>query len=432
MDLAGMSDSMLQDAVKKFPRYCVILFEDIDAAGIVRESTMLKCDGKKQRNNEPIVDSDDNSEPVVTKALFHSRPRPAIVEPQPQPLRKTQVTLSGLLNTLDGLGSREGHIVILTMNAPDSLDKTIYRPGRIELKLFLGYSTSVTAGIKYIRIFGSEKRLMMSKGDLNRLDRRFGKMVFDNVLPPAEVHRFCMNRRGNPHKAIAELPTYLKEKRSGKPEFQYDINRAESETTVEEKVDTQDDTSDDGQGFTQNATESGRAYVIGHQTNQDVEGSTGRDTTSKSHNLIDGAATTSRYEMCEELHIAGSFDILDEDGLAYGEFHLWSDDEDPSRLMGGRIANVALDLLDTFASAFFKTPPDTDSIRSHNFSVPEMVMTSLSMRTFQTVSALTQTQPNTRGLGLDNFQAEIKGKAAPNLTHRYDHTSADSARRDLG
>jgi hypothetical protein len=58
--------------------------------------------------------------------------------------------------------------------------------------------------------------------------------------------RIAENCRGNPHKAIAELPTYLKEKRSGKPEFEYDINHAEPETTVEEKVDTQDDTSDDG------------------------------------------------------------------------------------------------------------------------------------------------------------------------------------------
>jgi hypothetical protein len=59
-------------------------------------------------------------------------------------------------------------------------------------------------------------------------------------------------------------------------------------------------------------------------------------------------------------------------------------------------------------------------------------MPSLSMQTHQTVSVLTHTQPNTRGLGLDDFQAEIKGKAAPDSSHRYGHTSADSARRDLG
>jgi hypothetical protein len=85
---------------------------------------------------------------------------------------------------------------------------------------------------------------------------------------------------------------------------------------------------------------------------------------------VDGAARTSRSEAWEELHIGGSFDIPDEDGLPYGKFHPWSDDEDPSRLIGGRIANVALDLLDTFAPAFSKTPLDTHSIRSHHFSVP--------------------------------------------------------------
>jgi SpoVK/Ycf46/Vps4 family AAA+-type ATPase len=55
---------------------------------------------------------------------------------QPTPARKTQVTLTELLNTLDGPGSKEGHIVILTTNAPNSLDKAIYRPGRIELRFF--------------------------------------------------------------------------------------------------------------------------------------------------------------------------------------------------------------------------------------------------------------------------------------------------------
>jgi hypothetical protein len=47
MDLAGMNDSMLHDAVKRFPEYCVILFEDIEATGIVRESNMLKRDGTR-------------------------------------------------------------------------------------------------------------------------------------------------------------------------------------------------------------------------------------------------------------------------------------------------------------------------------------------------------------------------------------------------
>jgi chaperone BCS1 len=103
------------------------------------------------------------------------------------------------LNTLDGPGSKQGHIVILTTNAPDSLDKALYLPGRIELKVFLGYSTCVTAGITFMRIFGSDSRLAMSKGDLDRLGKRFGRnrggkslgkvTNEEGYLDPLEEHR---------------------------------------------------------------------------------------------------------------------------------------------------------------------------------------------------------------------------------------------------
>ena len=42
------------------------------------------------------------------------------------------LSLSGLLNVLDGLNSPDGVIYIITTNYPDSLDKALIRPGRID------------------------------------------------------------------------------------------------------------------------------------------------------------------------------------------------------------------------------------------------------------------------------------------------------------
>jgi chaperone BCS1 len=85
------------------------------------------------------------------------------------------------LNTLDGPESKEGHIVILTTNAPDSLDKALYLPGRIELKVFLGYSTCVTAGITFMRIFGSDSQKSPMKRDTSILLRSIEPQLMDDA-----------------------------------------------------------------------------------------------------------------------------------------------------------------------------------------------------------------------------------------------------------
>lgn len=46
---------------------------------------------------------------------------------------KNAVTLSGLLNALDGLSRAEGLIVVMTTNKLDSIDSAMLRPGRVDL-----------------------------------------------------------------------------------------------------------------------------------------------------------------------------------------------------------------------------------------------------------------------------------------------------------
>jgi mitochondrial chaperone BCS1 len=51
---------------------------------------------------------------------------------------RMQVSFSGLLNALDGVGAQEGRIIVLTTNHRDKLDAALIRPGRIDVEEELG------------------------------------------------------------------------------------------------------------------------------------------------------------------------------------------------------------------------------------------------------------------------------------------------------
>ncbi|CZT16876.1 related to BCS1-mitochondrial protein of the AAA family of ATPases [Ramularia collo-cygni] len=66
------------------------------------------------------------------------------------------VTLSGLLNVLDGVGSQEGRVVIMTTNHLELLDPALIRPGRIDFVVHLGYISKSCAREMFLRMFKPE------------------------------------------------------------------------------------------------------------------------------------------------------------------------------------------------------------------------------------------------------------------------------------
>jgi chaperone BCS1 len=54
---------------------------------------------------------------------------------------RIQISFSGLLNAIDGVGAQEGRIVVLTTNHRELLDAALIRPGRIDLEVELGNAT---------------------------------------------------------------------------------------------------------------------------------------------------------------------------------------------------------------------------------------------------------------------------------------------------
>ena len=61
-------------------------------------------------------------------------------EPLPSSNDTKRVTLSGLLNALDGVAAPEGRVIILTSNHPEKLDSALIREGRIDKKFELSWA----------------------------------------------------------------------------------------------------------------------------------------------------------------------------------------------------------------------------------------------------------------------------------------------------
>ena len=72
-------------------------------------------------------------EDIDSLSSAHSR------EDADKPSDKPLLSLSGLLNAIDGLAASENRILILTTNKPEILDSALVRPGRIDRKFHIGY-----------------------------------------------------------------------------------------------------------------------------------------------------------------------------------------------------------------------------------------------------------------------------------------------------
>ncbi|KAJ7182706.1 P-loop containing nucleoside triphosphate hydrolase protein [Mycena crocata] len=107
----GLDDSALGELVNALPERCVALMEDIDAAftsGLNRDTAVA------------AADSQDVGKPVPGA---------------PPPPTTSRLSLSGLLNALDGVGAQEGRILFATTNKYSALDAALCRPGRMDLHI---------------------------------------------------------------------------------------------------------------------------------------------------------------------------------------------------------------------------------------------------------------------------------------------------------
>jgi len=127
VNLADFSDRSLLSAVNQVPRNSVLLFEDIDCM--------------RGGQSRPGADSGGGQS------------GPATISTKENVSTQNGITLSGLLNVLDGFHAPSGVLFVMTTNHVEKLDQALLRPGRIDYKLYLGKASDHQKMELYRRFF---------------------------------------------------------------------------------------------------------------------------------------------------------------------------------------------------------------------------------------------------------------------------------------
>lgn len=115
----------------ELPRRCVVLLEDIDTAGLTHTR-----DDKNGDNSAPAPEALEPGQ--ITPGNGNGNKN----EPS------GRLSLSGLLNILDGVASQEGRVLIMTTNHLEKLDRALIRPGRVDMVVEFGLADEdMTAAI---------------------------------------------------------------------------------------------------------------------------------------------------------------------------------------------------------------------------------------------------------------------------------------------
>ncbi|KAH8695712.1 P-loop containing nucleoside triphosphate hydrolase protein [Phaeosphaeriaceae sp. PMI808] len=179
------------------PRKCVVVIEDIDSAGIGREQhSKLKV---------PLRDQFANDEDSLVKSGL---------PPPPPPFLRNTVTLSGLLNAIDGNATQEGRLLIMTSNNPENLDAALTRPGRVDKKVYFGNMSKSAGRSIFMRLIGRSALThdaTFTMDEIEQYAQAFANKVPANTFTPAQVQNFLQDCRGDPLMALREIDAWVSE-----------------------------------------------------------------------------------------------------------------------------------------------------------------------------------------------------------------------------
>ena len=184
-----LSDSKLSLAMSYLPERSLLLLEDIDSSGIDREASNTEQDAKKEADKK-------------------SKKKAA-----------SKVTLSGLLNAIDGPHAPEGQVLLMTTNTPKDLDEALVRPGRIDMQVEFKHAARSQIRDMFLRMYsedtmaiGKEKELFGAE-DVASLAESFADKVPDYKFLPAQSQEFLVPRKKDPKRAVDEVEKWVEQVR---------------------------------------------------------------------------------------------------------------------------------------------------------------------------------------------------------------------------
>ncbi|KIM34089.1 hypothetical protein M408DRAFT_90304 [Serendipita vermifera MAFF 305830] len=236
----GMTDTMLMNLMGRIPQRCILLLEDLDAAftrSVTRDATSTGAPtGTKATSSSATTDSDGNS-----------------------------LSLSGLLNALDGVAASEGRLLFATTNHIDRLDEALRRPGRMDVWINFKYATkwqaegifkcffpsledtaaAAAAKLKVAEEKGetpAPKRKtyasipLLSSEELGVLAKQFAEAIPENELSVAGLQGYLLKNKSRPRECVAEVAEWVQTER----ELRERLKKEKAEKEAKEKAEAEE------------------------------------------------------------------------------------------------------------------------------------------------------------------------------------------------
>ena len=163
------TDEDLQKLVMSVPSRCLLLIEDVDCCG----------DTVKVRTTDDLRSDEDKKS-------------------------SSKLSLSCILNLLDGVVCGHGRITVMTSNHPEVLDPALVRPGRVDV--------TVRLDLCDVNQLDDVARMFFGSGSLSAVNvyHDAGVDLKDKLLSVAEVTGTMMEHQSDPEAARAAIVDRLK------------------------------------------------------------------------------------------------------------------------------------------------------------------------------------------------------------------------------
>ncbi|KAI0285643.1 P-loop containing nucleoside triphosphate hydrolase protein [Russula brevipes] len=213
----GMSDNTLTTLMGNVPSRCILLLEDLDAAftrGISRDSTST------------------GAPTVATKAGAETNDG-------------STLSLSGLLNSLDGVAAAEGRLLFATTNHIERLDPALSRPGRMDVwinftnatkwqaegifKCFFPSRPSESSSNEAESLDASQKNPpgsrrkasahavpVLEEAEIAHLAKRFADAIPEGEMSVASLQGYLLKNKTRPRECVEEVTEWIQQEREAR------------------------------------------------------------------------------------------------------------------------------------------------------------------------------------------------------------------------
>ncbi|EGN97067.1 hypothetical protein SERLA73DRAFT_111855 [Serpula lacrymans var. lacrymans S7.3] len=243
----GMSDNTLTTLMGHVPSRCILLLEDLDAAftrSVSRDSSSTGAPTAASSTTNPAETNDGST-----------------------------LSLSGLLNSLDGVAAAEGRLLFATTNHIERLDPALSRPGRMDVWVNFTHATkwqaegifkcffpskpsapatplpSVSVQKEGKDVDASQKNLplpkrktpthaipLLTEEEISALAKRFAEAIPENELSVASLQGYLLKNKTRPRECVEEVDEWIIQER----ETREKLKKEKAEREAKEKKEAEE------------------------------------------------------------------------------------------------------------------------------------------------------------------------------------------------